>query len=86
MHLLRRRWPHQAPARRDIPVRNRARSLPRCTINPVTFTKTMPIPDFDGRAYSLEEIALMLTVLPEPSRTFVGTAALAGSGPERFAA
>jgi integrase len=44
----------------------------------VTFTETTTIPDFDGRAYSLEEIALMLTVLPEPSRTVVGTAAFTG--------
>jgi hypothetical protein len=36
------------------------------------------VPDFDGRAYSLEEIALMLTVLPEPSRTVVATAAFTG--------
>jgi hypothetical protein len=36
------------------------------------------IPDFDGSAYSLEEIALMLTVLPEPSRTVVSTAAFTG--------
>jgi integrase len=52
--------------------------LPKGTINPVTFTETTTIPDFDGRAYSLEEIALMLTVLPEPSRTVVGTAAFTG--------
>lgn len=48
------------------------------TINPVMFTETTAIPDFDGRAYSLEEIALMLTVLPEPSRTVVATAAFTG--------
>lgn len=52
--------------------------LPRGTINPVTFADTEAIPDFDGRAYSLEEIALMLSVLPEPSRTVVALAALAG--------
>ena len=34
--------------------------LQRGTINPVTFAETEAIPDFDGRAYSLEEIALML--------------------------
>jgi integrase len=42
------------------------------------FTETAAVPDFDGRAYSLEEIALMLTVLPEPSRTVVATAAFTG--------
>jgi integrase len=52
--------------------------LPKGTINPVTFTETMTVPDFDGRAYSLEEIALMLSVLPELSRTVVGTAAFTG--------
>jgi integrase len=52
--------------------------LPKGTINPVTFTETTTVPDFDGRAYSLEEIALMLTVLPEPSRTVVATAAFTG--------
>jgi len=52
--------------------------LPRGTINPVTFVETEAIPDFDGRAYSLEEIALMLQVLPEPSRTLVGLAAFTG--------
>jgi integrase len=52
--------------------------LPKGTINPVTFTETAAVPDFDGRAYSLEEIALMLTVLAEPSRTVVATAAFTG--------
>src|SRR6266542_3867953 len=52
--------------------------LPRGTINPVTFVETEVIPDFDGRAYSLEEIALMLSVLPEPSRTVVALAAFTG--------
>jgi integrase len=52
--------------------------LPKGTINPVLFVETSPVPDFDGRAYSLEEIALMLSVLPEPSRTLVATAAFTG--------
>jgi integrase len=52
--------------------------LPRGTINPVTFAETEAIPDFDGRAYSLEEIALMLSVLPEPSQTVVALAAFTG--------
>jgi integrase len=52
--------------------------LPKGTINPVMFAETTAIPDFDGRAYSLEEIALMLSVLPEPSRTVVATAAFTG--------
>lgn len=52
--------------------------LPKGTINPVMFAETATVPDFDGRAYSLEEIALMLTVLPEPSRTVVATAAFTG--------
>jgi|SRR5581483_2887648 len=52
--------------------------LPRGTINPVMFVETASVPDFDGRAYSLEEIALMLTVLPEPARTVVATAAFTG--------
>src|SRR5216683_3411337 len=52
--------------------------LPRGTINPVTFAETEAIPDFDGRAYSLEEIALMLSVLAEPSRTVVALAAFTG--------
>ena len=52
--------------------------LPKGTINPVPFTETTTIPDFDGRAYSLEEIALILTILQEPSRTVVGTAAFTG--------
>lgn len=52
--------------------------LPRGTINPVTFAETEAIPDFDGRAYSLEEIALMLSVLSEPSRTVVALAAFTG--------
>jgi integrase len=52
--------------------------LPKGTINPVLFAETSPVPDFDGRAYSLEEIALMLSVLPEPSRTLVATAAFTG--------
>jgi integrase len=52
--------------------------LPRGTVNPVTFAETQTIPDFDGRAYSLEEIALMHSVLPEPSRTLVALAAFTG--------
>jgi integrase len=52
--------------------------LPKGTINPVTFCETTTIPDFDGRAYSLEEIALMLSILPEPARTIVATAAFTG--------
>ena len=52
--------------------------LPKGTINPVLFSETAAVPDFDGRAYTLEEIALMLTVLPEPSRTVVGVAAFTG--------
>ena len=52
--------------------------LPKDTINPVEFTETAAIPDFDGRAYTLEEIALMLSILPEPSRTVVATAAFTG--------
>jgi integrase len=52
--------------------------LPKGSINPVLFAETAAIPDFDGRAYSLEEIALMLAVLPEPSRTLVATAAFTG--------
>jgi hypothetical protein len=52
--------------------------LPKGTVNPVMFAETAAVPDFDGRAYSLEEIALMLTVLPEPSRTVVATAAFTG--------
>lgn len=52
--------------------------LPRGTINPVTFAETKAIPDFDGRAYSLEEIAPMLSVLPEPSRTVVALAGFTG--------
>jgi hypothetical protein len=50
---------------------------PRGTVNPVTFTETEAIPDFDGRSYSLE-IALMLQVLPEPSRTAAALAAFTG--------
>jgi integrase len=42
------------------------------------FAETASVPDFDGRTYSLEEIAFMLTVLPEPSRTVVATAAFTG--------
>jgi len=52
--------------------------LPRGIVNPVTFAETQTIPDFDGRAYSLEEIALMHSVLPEPSRTLVALAAFTG--------
>jgi integrase len=52
--------------------------LPKGTINPVLFTETAVVPDFDGRAYTLEEIALMLTVLAEPSRTVVAVAAFTG--------
>jgi integrase len=52
--------------------------LPKDTVNPVVSTEISTIPDFDGRAYSLEEIALMLSVLPEPSRTVVATAAFTG--------
>jgi integrase len=52
--------------------------LPRGTINPVSLAATEAIPDFDGRAHSLEEIALMLSVLPEPSRTVVALAGFTG--------
>ena len=52
--------------------------VPKGTTNPVTFAETASIPDFDGRAYSLEEIALMCAVLPEPSRTVMMTAAFTG--------
>jgi integrase len=52
--------------------------LPKGTINPVASTETAAIPDFPGRAYSLEEIALMLSILPEPSLTVVATAAFTG--------
>jgi integrase len=52
--------------------------LPKGTINPVASTETAAIPDFPGRAYSLEEIALMLSVLQEPSVTVVATAAFTG--------
>jgi integrase len=52
--------------------------LPKDTINPVHFAETTAVPDFDGRAYSLEEVALMFSVLPEPSRTAVITAAFTG--------
>ena len=41
--------------------------LPKGATNPVTSAETTTIPDFDGRAYSLEEVALMFSVLPEPS-------------------
>lgn len=49
-------------------------------VNPVALTE---IPAFApkgkaGRAYSLEEISLMLRVLPEPSATVVATAAYTG--------
>jgi integrase len=47
-------------------------------VNPDQFCEIQPVPDFDGRAYSLEEIALMLALLPEPSRTVVALAALTG--------
>jgi integrase len=52
--------------------------LPKGTINPVASTETAIIPEFDGRAYSLEEIALMLSVLSEPALTVVATAAFTG--------
>lgn len=52
--------------------------LARGTVNPVAFCEIQAVPDFDGRAYTLEEIALMLTVLPEPSRTVVAFAAFTG--------
>ncbi len=52
--------------------------VPRDTTNPVISTETATIPDYDGRAYSLEEIALMLSVLPELPRTVVATAAFTG--------
>jgi integrase len=51
---------------------------PTGTMNPVTSVETASVPDFDGRAYTLEEIALMFTVLPEPSRTVMMTAAFSG--------
>jgi integrase len=49
-------------------------------VNPVTLAE---IPAFapkgkEGRAYSLEDIGLMLTVLPEPAATVVATAAYTG--------
>ena len=52
--------------------------LPRGTVNPVTFAETQAVQDFDGRAYTLEEVALMLVTLPEPSRTVVALAAFTG--------
>jgi hypothetical protein len=52
--------------------------LPKNAINPVTFVETTSISDFDGRAYSLEEIALMLAILREPCRTVVAVAAFTG--------
>jgi integrase len=52
--------------------------LPKGTSNPVTCAETSAIPDFNGRAYSLEEVALMLSVLSEPSRTIVAVAAFTG--------
>jgi len=52
--------------------------VPKETINPVTCAETASVPDFDGRAYTLEEIALMFAVLPEPSRTAMLTAAFTG--------
>lgn len=52
--------------------------VPKGTSNPVTCAETTTVPDFDGKAYSLEEIALMSAVLPEPSRTVVLTAAFTG--------
>jgi len=52
--------------------------LARGSVNPVISCEIQTVPDFDGRAYSLEEIALMLTVLPEPSRTVVAFAAFTG--------
>jgi hypothetical protein len=42
--------------------------VPAGTTNQVTSTETASVPDFDGRAYTLEEIAVMFAVLPEPSR------------------
>lgn len=54
--------------------------LPRGTVNPVTFTETEAIPDFDGRDYSLEEIALMLTVLPERREQWSHSQLLLGFG------
>jgi integrase len=52
--------------------------LPRGAVNPVSCCEIQTVPDFDGRAYSLEEIALMLAVLPEPSRTVVAVAGFTG--------
>jgi len=52
--------------------------VPRGTANPVSCAETASVPDFDGRAYTLEEIALMFAVLPEPSRTVMMTAAFTG--------
>jgi integrase len=52
--------------------------VPKGTSNPAASVETTTIPDFDGRAYSLEEVALMFAVLPEPARTVVLTAAFTG--------
>jgi integrase len=52
--------------------------VPTGTTNPVTSSETASVPDFDGRAYTLEEIAVMFAVLPEPSRTVMLTAAFTG--------
>ena len=47
--------------------------------NPVVGAIVPPAPDgADTYAYSLEEISAMLSVLPEPSRTMVATAAFTG--------
>jgi hypothetical protein len=42
--------------------------LPKGAISPVTFTEMTAIPDCDGRAHSLEETVLMLSILPSVSR------------------
>ena len=52
--------------------------VPIGTTNPVTSAETAPVPDFDGRAYTLEEIAVMFAVLPDPTRTVILTAAFTG--------
>jgi len=52
--------------------------VPTGTTNPVTSAETASVPDFDGRAYTLEEIALMFAVLPDLSRTVMMTAAFTG--------
>lgn len=52
--------------------------VPAGTLNPVTSAETSEVSEFEGRAYSLEEIALMFAVLPVPSKTVMLTAAFTG--------